>query len=342
MQRTERGQSLISGILSIQSLLAIFAMVLFGMSIAHPDKATIIASSAPVKPGIDINSYEVIKEARKMKAYKLMEKHNLTGAVTELNKMMESSPNDVPTIYCSAVVLLKTGSKDRGFAQMKRALAMAPQNKELRLEYARFLVEQAMTDDAVVQYHMVINQAPKMGDARMELAQLFLSLEKNDDAVHELEELVKVYPNNALAHKVLGVALARAGKPQEGLDEYIAGINAESMGGQPEAVKFIVSSWGNIDKAKYSLEQEANRNPDDALPKLRLAEIALYNGDVQTAKSYLIDARKLQPNNPEVHRTLGVTFKRLGDNRQALTAFMQSIALEQEQNKKLKSKVLMN
>lgn len=341
MQRTERGQSVITGLISLQSLFAIFAMILFALSIAHPDKATIIANSAPVKPGVDINSYEVIKEARKMKAYKLIEKHDLTGAVTEITKNLEASPNDVPTIYCAAVVLLKTGSKDRGFTQMKKALAMAPQNKELRLEYARFLAEQGMTDDAVLQYHMVINQAPKMGDARMELAQLFLSLEKNDDAVRELEELVKVYPNNALAHKVLGIALARAGKPQEGLDEYIAGINAESVGGQPEAVKFIVSSWGNIDKAKYSLEQDANRNPDDALPKIRLAEIALYNGNTETAKTYLIDARKLQPNNPEVHRSLSVTFKRLGDNRQALTAFMQSIALEQEQNKKLKSKVLM-
>ena len=309
----------------------------FYCSISVPDKA-VLTANAPDKPGL--NSIEVIKDARKTKAYKLMEKGQYTQAVQEVNKLLNSNPHDVSNVFCAAMVYMKAGSKNDAFVQMKKALALAPRNKDLRLEFARMLTETGQTEDAITQYRMVIKQAPKFTGPRMDLAQLLLSIGQPGEAAKELQDLIKVNPNDVSAHKVLGIALARDGHAQEGMEEYLTGMTTETSAGQPEAVKFILGSWGNIDKAKFELEQQANRNPDDPMPKLRLAEICLYGGRPEEAKSLLLDARKLSPNNPEIHRSLCIAFKRLGDNRQALTSFMQSVALEQEQNKKLKMKVL--
>lgn len=336
MQRTEyRPESPWQALLSVPVLLAAVSMAAFYFSVSHPDKAVITADQ-PEKPGQ--YSKEVIKEAKKLKAYKLMEKGQLISAVEAANKTLDANPHDVAAIYCASLVLMKSGRKDDAFGLMKKALAIVPRNKDLRLEYARMMAEAGKFEEAITQYKLVISQAPLLTAPRMDLAQLYLSTNHPAEAAAELRELIKLAPNNVAAHKVCGIALARSGKPQEGMEEYLAGTLSESGAGQPEAIEFIIGSWGNIEKAKFELEKDAMRNPDNPMPKLRLAEICLYADRPADAKQYLLDARKLAPTNPEIHRYLCVAYKRLGNNREALTAFMQSVALEQDQNNKLKVK----
>jgi len=310
-------------------------MAAFFFSVEAPDKAY-LTGTAKETPGI--NSAEVIKQAKRLKPYQLMQKGQLIVAVEAVNKLLDSNPHDVSVNYCASVILLKSGRKDDAFMLMKKALALAPHNKDLRLEYANMLAENSMPEEAIAQYRLVIAQSPLLTMPRMELAQLYLSTDRPTEAARELQELIKIAPSNVAAHKVCGIALARAGRAQEGMEEYLAGMHSESGAGQPEAVKFILGSWGNLDKARFELQQQSQRNPDDPMPKVRLAEICLYADRPQDAKQYLIEARKLAPANPEVHRYLCVAQKRLGNNREALTSFMQSVALEKEQNSKIKQK----
>ncbi|MBX9720571.1 MAG: tetratricopeptide repeat protein [Candidatus Obscuribacterales bacterium] len=334
MQRAEyKTESPLQALMSLQVMLALAAMAGFYFTVATPDRA-VLSGNAPEKAGQ--NTKEVLLEAQKMKPFTLMEHHEMSKAVQSARDLLAANPNDVATTYCAAVVYFAAGLKDESAMQMKRALALAPQNRELRLNYARQLAETGKMDESVTQYKLVISQAPKLTGPRMDLAQIYLAAGKPDDAAKELTDLLVVAPNDSSAHKALGIALARAGQAQEGLEEYMSGTLAENGSGQPQAVKFILGAFGDIDKAKYDLEQQALRRPDDPMPKLRLAEIYLYVGHPEDAKQYLIEARKLQPNNPEIHRSLAVAFKRLGDPKQALTCFMQSVALEQEQNSKLK------
>ncbi len=328
----------LAALLSVPVILALIAMAAFYFSILVPDKA-FLAGTAIQKN--DLAGMELVKSARRLKPYKLMEKGQLTEAVLLISQMNPANSHDPVLVYCASVILMKGGSKKDAFAYMKRALALAPQNRDLRLEYARMLTEEGNLDEAVSQYRLIISKWPRVTGARMDLAQLLLATNKPAEAAKELQSLIEISPNDPDAHKVCGVALARSGKAQEGMEEYLKGMVTESGTGQPEAVKFILGSFGNMDKAKYELEQNAARNPDDPMPKLRLAELCLYSGQPADAKQYLIAARKLAPGNPEIHRSLCVAFKRLGDNRQAITSFMQSIVLEQEQNKKLKQKVIL-
>lgn len=341
MQRTEyRPPSVMGAFVSLPALLAVLAMVSFYCTITVPDQAVISGSNIE-KPG-QFDNRDVLKEAQKLKPYKLMKQGKLLEAVQLASSMQAANPNDLDTLVCASLVLYKGGSKEDGFTLMKRALGFVSKNQPLRLEYAKMLVDAGKLDEAITQYRLVMQQYPKATGPRMDLAQLYLSNGKPAEAAKELQELLKITPNDFSAHKVCGIALARSGKAQEGMDEYLNGMVTEHGAGRPEAVKFILGAWGDIDKAKYELEQQSSHNPDDPMPKLRLAEIYLYADHPEDAKQYLLDARKLAPNNPEIHRSLCVAYKRLGDNRQALTSFMQSVALEQEQNDKLKQKKLLS
>lgn len=276
-----------------------------------------------------LNTANIIKDAEGLKPFKLLKQSRLVEAMAAAQVLHEQYPNDIKVLYCNAVILNKSGRKDDAFQLMKRVLAQAPGNRPLRMEYARMLVEAGKTDEAIAQFNKVIQQEPKSVAAHREIAQIYINSNRPLDAAKELQEVIKLAPNDNLARKACGIALARGGKEQEGMDEYLSRVlNA----GESEGIKFILGIWGDMDKAKFNLEHEAQQRPDDPLPRLRLAEIALYADHPDQAKTHLLDARKLAPDNPDVLRALCVTYKRLGDNRQALIAFMQSIALEQERN----------
>jgi predicted Zn-dependent protease len=326
-----RTESPLKALFSIPVLLALVAMAGFYCTIVVPDRG-LLNSIEPEKPGQ--NSGEVLKDARKLKPWKYMEKKNLVEAVKATQAMLAANPNDVAAAYCAAVVLHKANSPDAAFTQMKRALSLAPRNRELRLEYARMLADSQKYDEAITQYRLAIKQSPNATGPHMELAQIYMSLDKPADAALELEDLLKANPNDAAAHKMRGVALARSNKAQEGMDEYLAGMVSEHGAGQPEGVKVLLGMFGDMDRANHDLEQDAASRPEDPLPKLRLAQIALYADKPAEAKQYLLDARKLDKENPEIRRSLCVAYKRLGDNRNALIEFMQSVSLEKDQGKK--------
>jgi len=318
--------------LSLPVFLALMAMAAFYFTISVPDKAALMGIGVETQ---NLSDVDVLKTAHNLKPWKLMEKRDLMGAVQAVQAMINASPNDLAAVYCAAMVYKTSGNVNDAFNQMRRALALAPRNNDLRLEYAKMLLESGRFDEAVSQYHLVIKQSPKAVGPRMELSHIFLNADRPADAVKELTELIEIAPSNASAHKIRGIAMARSGRAQEGMDEYLNGIVTEHGVGQPEAVKLIMGAYGDdIDKDKYKLQQQAEQNPDDAMPKLRLAEICLYADQPAEAKTYLLEARKLAPDNPEIQRSLCVALKRLGDNKQALTAFMLSVVKEQEQAKR--------
>jgi tetratricopeptide (TPR) repeat protein len=144
-----------------------------------------------------------------------------------------------------------------------------------------------------------------------------------------------------VARKMRGIALARANQLKQGLDEYVRAISDESRSGVPDAVKSLLGTKGAsaIDKVTFELQQTINNHPDEYVPKLRLGQLYQYTNQLSEAKSQLLDARRLQPNNPEVLRTLAVVQKELGEDNQAMSNFKISVNLETKQEKeKEKSK----
>lgn len=334
MQRIEyKSESPMQALLSPQVLIAVVAMLAFFYTVQTPDIA-IQNGNLQVKQGQD--TQQVLKDVQKLKPYKLMMQGKLTDAVIASNKLLEAEPNDVAANWCSALIALKTNQKDSAFDKMRRTMALVPKNRALRLEYARLLGTNGRVDEAVTQYKLITAQAKEAIPPRMELATLYLANDKPLDAAAVLQELIDIKPNESNAHKLRGIALARAGQAEDGMNEYNTGVVTESASGQHQAVRLLLTMWGDIDKAKFQLERQIQEHPDDPMPKLRLAEIYLYIDKPMDAKQYLIDARKLAPQNPEIHRTLCIAYKKLGDSKLALTSFMQSIALDQQLARKKK------
>jgi predicted Zn-dependent protease len=329
LQRTKypTPETPLKALFSLPVLLSLLAMVGFYSTVRVADKTAIMGGTDT--ENASLNTANIIKDAEALKPFKLMKKGKLVESMAAAQTLHEQYPNDPKVLYCTAVILNKSGRKDDAYQLMKRVLAQAPGNRPLRMAYAHMLVEGGKIDEGIFQLNKVIQMEPKSVAAHRELAQIYINSNHPLDAAKELQEVIKLSPKDNVARKMCGIALARGGKEQEGMDEYLSGvINA----GESEGVKIILEIFGDLQKAKFNLEHDARERPDDPLPRLRLAEIELYADHPAEAKAHLMDARKLAPDNPDVLRSLCVTYKRLGDNRQALICFMQSIALEQQRN----------
>lgn len=323
-------ESLLRAVFSVQALLGALALMTFYMTVTPVDKVALHAEN------IDSNNNdasEILRKAESYKPSKLAAKGKFTDAVLAAQSLLDEKPHEPAAYLCAGNVMLKANLKEDALNYLKTATGMAPKNRFVRLAYARALSTSGHVAEAVSQYRQLSTQAPRWYDSRMELAQLLLLNNQPAEAVTELQEIIKLFPEKAVAHKLCGVALARAGRAEEGMDEYMAGVAAEVRTGRPEALGNILSSFGSMDKAKYYLEQRVAEQQDPML-KLRLGQVYMYLNDFPQAKKTLLDARKAAPTNSEIRRSLCVLYVKMGDRRPALSEFIQSVALEREAEQK--------
>ncbi|MBY0546216.1 MAG: tetratricopeptide repeat protein [Candidatus Obscuribacterales bacterium] len=329
--QAERRESLLRAVFSVPVALGALSLGLFYSTVSTVEKGS-ISSSAMENAASE--STELLRKAEGFKPAKLAQKGKYIDAVVAAQNLLEEKPHEPAAYLCAGNVMLKAGLKEDALRHLKTACAMAPKNRFVKLAYARALATTGHLTDAVTQYQAIAQQLPRWYDARMELAQLLMVNNQPGEAVKELQEITRLFPEKSLAHKLLGVALARSGKAEEGMDEYMAGIVAEGRTGQPEALQEILSSWGSMDKAKYYLEQRVEEHPNDPLLKLRLAQVYMYVNQLDEAKKTLLDARKHAPANAEIRRSLCVLYLKMGERKPALAEFVQSVGLEKEAEKK--------
>lgn len=281
----------------------------------------------------NIDSIELIKKSESYKPAKLAAKGKLIDAVMAAQTLVEEKPHEAAAYLCAGNIMMKANLKEDGLKHLKTATAMAPRNRFVRLAYARALATTGHTGDAIIQYKQLSARAPNFFEVRMELAQLLMLHNEPGEAVTELKELIKLFPEKSVLHKMCGVALAKSGKAEAGLDEYMAGVEAEGRTGRPEALGSILSGFASMDKAKYYLQQRVAEKPDDPLLKLRLAQVYMYLDKYPEAKNALVQAKEKDPSNPEIHRSLAVLYQKTNERKSAVTEFMQSVSMEKDANK---------
>ncbi len=325
-----RPESIGRSFLSLEALAAVICMFAFW--------TTITSFDAEIKAGEKGNEHtmdtpEVVQKAESLKPMQLARAGQYPEAEAAARELLKKNSHDVVSNLCAGNVFILAGSTEDGLKLIKKAVALAPRNRYVRFAYASKLADMGNYPEAIAQYQILSKAHERWVDPHMQVAQILLKQDKNAEAADEFGTIVTIDSNNSLAYKMHGLCLARAGRGSDGMDEYIRGVTIENQSGLPDALKALVSDWGTVDRAIYELQQQVNNRPDDYVPKLRLAQLFANIGQGRDAKDLLLDARREAPSNPEVHRTLAVVLKKLGENNQALSEFMLSVALEKAQQK---------
>jgi predicted Zn-dependent protease len=278
-------------------------------------------------------SSDIIDKANALKPAQLAAQGKLDEAIKEANAMLLKKKYDTLVNLCAGNVFMAAGLTEDGLKYLKYAVALSHRNRYVLEDYADKLAQVGRTDDAIGQYEALTKLDPTWLKPHTALAQLYMATDRPLDAADQLKFVCNANMKNFAARKLRAIALARGNQVKTGLEEYVLACAEEQQTGVPDALKSLLGTAGikAADRVAYELQQKVDQNPEEYVPKLRLAQLYAYRNQPQAAKYLLLDARRQQPNNAEIQRTLAVVLKQLGEDTPAMSAFALSVKLEKQQ-----------
>jgi tetratricopeptide (TPR) repeat protein len=167
------------------------------------------------------------------------------------------------------------------------------------------LFSEARYDDAIQEFHKALNNDPRNADGYYNLAATYHRMGTQTGNKQYLQQAEQYYhmcqdhdPDHCQCYRGLAVLLVQQGRSEEAFH--------------------LIASW-------------ADRQPALAEPKIELARLYQEFGDVQTAKSHLNEAVRVDPHNARALAALGSLHEQLGEQGAALQDYQQSLARDPDQ-----------
>jgi tetratricopeptide (TPR) repeat protein len=271
------------------------------------------------------------------KALLLQQNGDAQGAL----KLLEDNPandGDVTPILLRARLLQGMDRGKEALPILEKSIRQYPDDKRLRLTYARMLVEQNRMDDAKVEFSSLVQQFPDDDELRYSLALVCLEAKAWDEAVGYLEDLIARGSHVDSAHLNLGRVYEERNDPQNALAEYAqVGPGNDYLPAQLRQSDILMSN-GSVAEASKRLATAREAQPDYAIQLYLIeAETLANNNQSDRAWQVLGQALKQYPDDlnllytramlaekrddlSQMEKDLRAIIKREPDNAMALNA----------------------
>ena len=271
------------------------------------------------------------------KALLLQQNGDAQGAL----KLLEDNPTndgDVTPILLRARLLQGMDRGKEALPIQEKSIRQYPDDKRLRLTYARMLVEQNRMDDAKVEFSSLVQQFPDDDELRYSLALVCLEAKAWDEAVGYLEDLIARGSHVDSAHLNLGRVYEERNDPQNALAEYAqVGPGNDYLPAQLRQSDILMSN-GSVAEASKRLATAREAQPDYAIQLYLIeAETLANNNQSDRAWQVLGQALKQYPDDlnllytramlaekrddlSQMEKDLRAIIKREPDNAMALNA----------------------
>lgn len=227
------------------------------------------------------------------------------GLLQSFERLLERHPDNAQLLFGRAVLLQQDGRSEEALASLeqhpagsrevapllmrarllrslergeealpllKDGLRLHPDDKRLRLAYARELLQEQRLDEARAQFRELLQRFPEDDDLRLSLALVSLEAKAWDDARRLLRELIERDAHVDTAHFNLGRLAEQDGDSAAALREYaLVGPGNDFLPAQVRRTELLVKA-GRSAEASRLLASERDSQPDYAL-QLYLIEI---------------------------------------------------------------------
>ncbi len=180
--------------------------------------------------------------------------------------------------------LLAEGNYAEAAHKYERAVAISPDQEDLRYNLAIALAKLGRTEDARKQYEEALRIFPDYAEAHNNLGNLLMNENKLEEAINRFREAIKNMPENASFHNNLGTAFGRQGKATEAMSEF-----EEAIKHSPSYLEARVNlanaflATGRVEEAIVQLS-EALRLKPDFKPALQAMQRARQRQDSSRAQ----------------------------------------------------------
>ena len=204
--------------------------------------------------------------------------------------LLEDNPpeaGEVAPILLRARILQGLNRGKEALPLLQKSIRQYPDDKRLRLTYARMLVEQKRVDDAKVEFASLVQQYPDDDELRFSLALVSLEAKAWVEAKGYLEDLVARDSHVDSAHLNLGRIAEELNDPQGALIEYAqVGPGTDYLPAQLRQADILIAN-GRASEARSRLATAREAQPDYAI-QLYLIEIETLSANDQVEPAWTV------------------------------------------------------
>ena len=180
-------------------------------------------------------------------------------ALDKLDTLFDMEPNQPQAILLEAKILLIQKAK-KPFAHLQQALRENPEDKRLRLQYARLLTATDMTA-AREQFEILSAQSPRDGDLLLSLALINREIEDDAAAKAYLHQLLALEQRVDEAHYYLGRIAEDEGEPETAVYHYMQVADGREYLTANSRIGHILISTGEQERSLAWFDQQRLENP---------------------------------------------------------------------------------
>lgn len=256
------------------------------------------------------------------------------GRAEEALKLLEdsaASSNEVSPILLRARLLQSLGRGKEAMPILQKGIRNNPDDKRLRLTYARLLVEQDRLDDAKGEFAKLVQENPNDDDLRFSLALVCLEAEAWEEAIVYLEELVERRSHVDAAHYNLGRAYEALSDNDRALQEYaLVGPSNDYLPAQQRQAELLFAQQRS-EEASARLAQARSAQPDYAIQLYLIEAEGLSNrSQVEPAWKVINEGLEQYPNDLNLLYTRAMLAEKRDDLAQLETDLRYIIQREPE------------
>ncbi|SDQ96391.1 Flp pilus assembly protein TadD, contains TPR repeats [Pseudomonas gessardii] len=210
-------------------------------------------------------------------------------------KLLEQNPpeeGEVAPLLLRARLLQSLNRGKEALPLLQKSIKKYPDDKRLRLTYARMLVEQDRMEDAKLEFASLVQQYPDDDELRYSLALVCLEAKAWEEAKGYLEDLIARESHVDSAHLNLGRIAEERDDPQGALIEYAqVGPGNDYLPAQLRQADILMNN-GRTDEAEKRLAAARDAEPDYAI-QLYLIQAETLSANNQGERAWKILAQAL-------------------------------------------------
>jgi tetratricopeptide (TPR) repeat protein len=268
-----------------------------------------------------------------------LESHgNHPAALALLWEAAGLSPRDAEIQTALGEALERIGALEAAIAAYRTALQQSPQYRKASNNLILVLVKAGKSEEAIARAQALVDAAPKDADRYFTLG-LAQSEQNLDAAMTSFRRTLELDPRHALARYNLGLALNRADRTSEAIDELKQALAVDSRAETHYMLGVMYSHQGEFDAAAQEFREAIRRSPQSADAHAALGAVFRARRDWDSAARELRRAIAIDPN-PSTYYALAQVLHQRGDSAGAAAAIDEAERLRHEREQDQQASVL--
>jgi tetratricopeptide (TPR) repeat protein len=246
------------------------------------------------------------------KALLLQQRGEIEAALKLIRHVLTLDDNDLHAVVVEARLLQQLKRDDEAFTRLEQVVQRNPNNRRLRLQYARIL----MSKDIVLakqQFEILLSQSPEDADLLLSLGLISKETEQLGDAQNYFQRLLETGARSTEAHYYLGQLKEQQQQWQAAIDHYQKIPPGADFFNALNRITGLYLRLGQADIARQHLLGLRQQYPEQAVRLYLLESELLINTDhADAALALLNEAMLIHPQQANLLYARAIIFEKLG------------------------------